>query len=98
MVGYAALQLFIDPKTAQQPLSAYVHDYVLNTVRELVLACYLEGTMHNPGSPCIHAYTFIHTLDTSFFMKMASMSHATGAAHVAHAMSSAKGISLVIIY
>lgn len=33
MVGYAALPLFMDPKTSAQPLSKNVRDYVLNAVR-----------------------------------------------------------------
>lgn len=32
MVGYAALPLFMDPRTMGQPLSKNVRDYVLNTV------------------------------------------------------------------
>ncbi len=34
MVGWAVLPVFLDPKTQQQPVSAYVADYVLNQVGE----------------------------------------------------------------
>lgn len=34
VVGWAVLPVFLDPKTQQQPVSAYVADYVLNQVRE----------------------------------------------------------------
>ncbi len=36
VVGWAVLHLYIDPKTQQQPVSSYIHDYVLNQVRGCV--------------------------------------------------------------